>query len=408
MKAPIPSGRADRGQVLVIVAMGLVAIVAMVGLVIDGGRAWTMQRDTQNGADAVAKAGTIVIQQLLVGAVSPPPDDDDVACATEAAAASNGVVIEEAEYVDAFGDPLATPVTVGACTGAPGAAIPLGAQGVRAVGSKTFDTLLMQVVGVGQLTSEANAIAVVGEQATLPGGALPVTFPQIGTTCANPAVDFTIQMSDGVSPWNAYEILLPTETPDSTNLAIVPLCDTAPGSVGWLDWGCGQNLSQAILNPCEIPGGIPIPAWVHTQTGNVNSLETELNSYAGPANEVGVATAEDQVLALPIHDNTCRGQPANNDPTCMPIDAEWSGNGNNLYYHIPFWVGFKLDQAYTQGSDLECRQAPGTPQLVNPQPPGKVGCLKGWFVAYHGAPGSINIGPIAPGADVPMTVTLIN
>jgi len=82
--------------------------------------------------------------------------------------------------------------------------------------------------------------------------------------------------------------------------------------------------------------------------------------------------------------------------------------GNNLYYHIPFWVGFKLDQAYTQGGDTECQAGPGAPALVNPEPPGKVGCLKGWFVAQYTAPGSVNLGTIQPGADVPMRVTLIN
>jgi len=409
MKAAPPPTRSDSGQVLVIVALGLVTIVAMVGLVIDGGRAWTRQRDTQNGADAVAKAGTVVIQQVLVGAVTPPPNDFNVACAAEAAADSNGVVIGAAEYVDAFGNPLLpNPVPVGQCTTDLGVAIPTGAQGVRAQASETFDTLLMKVIGVDQLTAEADATAVVGQQITLPGGALPVTFPQLGTICSSPSVSFEVKMSDGVAPWDPYEILLPTEPLTSANLAIVPLCDTAPGSVGWLDWGCGQTLSDAITDPCEIPGGIPIPAWVHTQTGNVNSLEDELNSYAGPANEVGIPTDDDRVLALPIHANTCRGQPANSDPTCMPIDAEWSGNGNNLYYYVPFWIGFKVDQAYTQGGDTECRTSPGTPVLVNPQPPGKVGCLKGWFVAQFTAPGAINIGPINPGADVPMTVTLIN
>ena len=91
-------------------------------------------------------------------------------------------------------------------------------------------------------------------------------------------------------------------------------------------------------------------------------------------------------------------------------DGPWSGNGNNLYYHVPFWVGFKVDQAYIQGGDTECRQTPGNPLLVTPDPPGKVGCLKGWFVAMYDAqdPGSIGIGQIPAGSDLPLAVTLIN
>ena len=109
--------REERGQVLVIVAMGMVALVAMVGLVIDGGYAWSRQRDNQNGADAVAKAGAGVVQHFLAGVDSPTPNDYDVACAVEAAADANGVVLEDAEYVDYKGDPLLpTAVLVGTCT----------------------------------------------------------------------------------------------------------------------------------------------------------------------------------------------------------------------------------------------------------------------------------------------------
>lgn len=398
--------RAQRGQVLVIVAMGMVAIVAMVGLVIDGGYAWVRQRDTQNGADAVAKAGTIVIQGYLAGD-TPTPNDYDVACAAETAAASNGVVIEAAEYTDFQGEPLVPAAAVGTCTVDLGVGIPTGAQGVKARTAETFETFLMPVIGVPQLTTVADAIAVVGEADVIYGGALPVTFPQTSSTCdrVNP-VDFEIREDDLISPWEPYEIIDEADA-DSTNLAIVPLCDIAPGSVGWLDWDCGQNLQQSVADPCEVT--IPIPAWVHTQTGNVNALEDELNTYAGPAAEVGTATSDDAVLALPIHNFTCDEDVPDPDPLSdCPTFPTWSGNGDNLYYHIPWWVGFKLDQAYTGGDDPECGEAPGSPLLENPDPPGKVGCLKGWFVDLFTAPGAINIRPIAPGEAVPLTVTLIN
>ena len=403
------ANRAERGQVLVIVAMGMVAIVAMVGLIIDGGYAWTRQRDTQNGADAVAKAGTIVVQYYIAGD-TPAPNDYDVACAAEAAAASNGVVIEAAEYTDFQGEPLTPAVAVGTCTVDLGTAIPTGAQGVKARTSETFETFLMPVIGVPQLTTIADAIAVVGAQDAIAGGALPVTFPESSSTCdrINP-VDFTIRAfgTDGNLTWEPYEIIDEADA-DSTNLAIVPLCDTAPGSVGWLDWDCGQNLAQSIEDPCEV--FIPIPAWVHTQTGNVNSLEDELNQLAG--SDPGTPEPEDTVVALPVHDFTCRQDHPDADPTTTctgpPAFPEWSGNGNNLYYHVPYWIGFKLDGAFTGGNDPECGEPEGSPLIENPDPPGKVGCLKGWFVAQFSAPGSISIRPISPGENVPLRVTLIN
>ncbi len=394
--------REERGQVLVIVAMGMVALVAMVGLVIDGGYAWSRQRDNQNGADAVAKAGAGVVQHFLAGVDSPTPNDYDVACAVEAAADANGVVVEEAEYVDFKGDSLLpTAVLVGTCTTDTGVVIPNGAQGVRAHTSQTFETFLMGVIGRDTLTSEADAIAVVGEQIAV-GGALPVTFPQSSTVCDDPAPTFTIQADDGDATYEPYEIIDEADA-SASNLAIVPLCDTGPGSVGWLDWGCGQTLKQSIEDPCEV--FIPIPAWVQTKAGNVNSLEGEINAHAG--SQVGIPEAEDEVLAIPIHDFTCRDDVADSLPTtaCATYPT-WSANGNNLYYHVPYWVGFKLDEAHVQGGDNECSQAPGTPQLVGQG--GKVGCLKGWFVDRFDLPGPVSIGPIAPGSAIPMTVTLVN
>ncbi|HJT64737.1 MAG TPA: Tad domain-containing protein [Candidatus Limnocylindria bacterium] len=398
---PTPK-RTESGQVLVIVAMGMIALVAMVGLVIDGGFAWAQQRENQNGADAAAKAGTVVVQHLLAGVDTPAPNDFDVACAVDAAATANGAVVEEAEYVDFQGDPLApTPVMVGTCVTDLGVGIPAGAQGVRSRTSQTFETFLMQVVGQDTLTTEADAIAVVGELSAI-GGALPVTFPEVGTVCDDLELDFEIRADDGDGTYEPFEIIDEADA-NASNLAVVPLCTTAPGSVGWLDWECGQNLKASIEDPCEV--FIPIPAWVQTQTGNVNSLEAEINAYAG--SQPGVPEAEDSVLAIPVHDFTCDDDLADNQPTtdCSTY-PDWSGVGNTLNYHIPYWIGFKIDQANVQGGDNECSQAPGTPLLVGQG--GQVGCLKGWFVDRFDAPGPIVIGPIAPGSNVPMTVTLIN
>jgi Flp pilus assembly protein TadG len=47
----------ERGQILAVFALGLVAIVAMTGLVLDGGFTFVQRRDQQNVADAAAMAG---------------------------------------------------------------------------------------------------------------------------------------------------------------------------------------------------------------------------------------------------------------------------------------------------------------------------------------------------------------
>jgi len=409
MMPVVPTQRAERGQVLVIVAVGMLAIVAMVGLVVDGGYAWVRQRDTQNGADAVAKAGTVVVQHYLAVRDNPWPTPNDYAVACEVAqtAASNGVVLESAEYVDYQGQPLLpSPVMVGDCTVDLGVGIPAGAQGVKAFTSETFDTFLMQVMGFDQLKTTADATAVVGIPGAVPGGALPVTYPLTSTTCDSLDTLFTIRDNDGDATWELFEII-DEDDANATNMAIIPLCDVSPGSVGWLDWQCGQNLEQSVSDPCDV--FIPIPAWISTQTGNVNSLQAELNAYTG--NTVGTAEAEDSVLSLPIHDFTCDDQDPDLGPsqpnTDCPTYPTWSGVGTETVYHIPWWVGFKLDAAYVQGGDLECQVGPGQPVLVAPEPPGKVGCLKGWFVDRYDEPGPIGLALISPGDEVRMAVLLI-
>ena len=52
-----PADGSDRGQILVIFALGLVAMIAMVGLVLDGGDTFAQRRSQQNAADMAAIAG---------------------------------------------------------------------------------------------------------------------------------------------------------------------------------------------------------------------------------------------------------------------------------------------------------------------------------------------------------------
>ena len=381
--------RAERGQVLVIVALSLIVIVAMVGLVIDGGYAWGQQRKTQNGADSMAEAGAAVLAQNLAGTF-PVKTDGDVGCAVEQAAAANGIANPVAFYTDISGYFLNPSVQVGPCNAGGGAAVPTAAEGVKATGDRTFDTFLARVIGFNQFTSEANATAVAGiltEVCPADAGCaiLPVTFPLTAIICDGTHQQIQI----GTEDWPLVQSDDPAAPnyANSSNEVIIPLCTTTNGSVGWLDLGCG-NLSHTITTPCN--ASIPIPAWLHTQTGNVNSLADELNDFAGPL----IGTADDSVVLLPINDNTCSGQPADDDPTCMNIDAEGSGNGQNMYYHIPKFAGFMIDQAYVSGHDHECEEPPGAP-VMPAHTTGFVGCFKGWFIRY------VMEGPVRSGASGP-------
>src|SRR5689334_12719579 len=58
MRSTIHAPRAsERGQVLVIAALGMVAMISMVGLVLDGGSTFFQRRDQQKAVDLAALAG---------------------------------------------------------------------------------------------------------------------------------------------------------------------------------------------------------------------------------------------------------------------------------------------------------------------------------------------------------------
>jgi hypothetical protein len=366
----------------------MLVIIGLVGLVIDGGYAWGQQRQTQNGADSMAEAGATVLAHWLKGA---PKTDGDVGCAVEEVAAANGVTNPSALYTDVYGDFLTPSVQVGPCNPGGGAAIPPGAQGVKAAGDREFETFLIRAIGFPTMKSSANATAVAGliteicpAQAGCP--VLPVTFPLTAVTCDGTNTQLQIPSTD----WPLTQLVDPLadDYADTDTMAIIPLCSVGPGSVGWLDYGppCPNNLANVITTPCNV--SIPIPAWIKTSTGNVNNLEDEINAYAGP--QIGVA--DDSVVLIPINDNTCGTKPPNDVYGCP--GGNGSGNGSNLYYHIPKFARFMIDQAYIQGGNRgDCNSGPGNPYVGGN---GGTGCFKGWFMNY------VEVGPVGPGATGPL------
>lgn len=79
--------RHQEGQILVLFALGLVAMIAMVGLVLDGGNTFAQRRDQQNGADLAAVAGA---NAYLNGSGSVANRTAAAVAAARAAATRNG------------------------------------------------------------------------------------------------------------------------------------------------------------------------------------------------------------------------------------------------------------------------------------------------------------------------------
>jgi Flp pilus assembly protein TadG len=348
--------RNERGQALVLVVMALVAMIGVTALVVDGGNAFAQQRGTQNATDAAALAGATVMVENLAGVTK---HDSDVLAAINAKMTANSATFGSANYVD-WSHNVVRPVTSG------NAPIPDSAAGVAVHGDRAFRTYMAGIVGLNNLSTGANATAVAG---TLKGicaadagcGVLPVTFSVNISDCTGNG-----NIVIGTNPWPLVSLATAHADKGVGNYeAIVPLCKVGPGGVGWLDICPSGNLSQQITTPCNV--SFDIPTWIHTNPGNPNNVDSEVNGY------------DDKVIMLPLFDGTCRSIPASG---LLP-DCTNPGNGNNLYFHIPKFAAFLLDHAYIQGSNkVPCNSAPGI--TVTPPAGGNGGtsCLKGWFVRY--------------------------
>jgi hypothetical protein len=206
------TGRRPRGQMLVIVAVSMVALVAITGVVIDGGLAFTVRRQVQNAADAASLAGTRILGADLRARalnISPKPfANPDAAICT---------AVNEALIYNA---PTNAPIGAVPCTGSAGSpeyitfnkthagwvgqgSIPLGAQGVRVAPVALFDTLLIRVIGFSTLDVGADAAALVGPP-SLPLGKLMPFVVQ------NPLQPFT--------PGTRYEVRSDSEGECSASL----------------------------------------------------------------------------------------------------------------------------------------------------------------------------------------------
>jgi Putative Flp pilus-assembly TadE/G-like len=330
----------------------LSVVLVATAMVIDGGNAMSQQRGTQNATDAAALAAAVVIAEKMGGATR---DDGDVRSTMLSSFNDNGgTSMGTSYYIDHNNNIVGT---VGR-----GGSIPNDAAGVQAAGERTFDTFLAGFVGLETMSSGATATALAGALRSICSaadgcGVMPVTFSIPISACDGSNRPLRVGID-----WPLVSLDVALADSSGQYESIVPLCKNGPGGVGWLDMGCGGNLADEITTLCN--GPFDIPTWIQTSTGNVNSVEGAINNYAG------------SLILVPMFDATCRDVPS----TGLPADCTDPGNGNNLWYHIPRFTQFLLDEAHVQGgNNPACNSAPGGPPVGGN---GGTSCFKGWFVRY--------------------------
>jgi hypothetical protein len=294
----------QHGQVMVLFALALTAIVLGVAVVVDGGYAFAQRRSAQNAADFAAMAGTRIVGVSLVGQPVGAGTAQNVENAITSVLAANDAQLVSAQYVSASGGALGN--VVGASS------IPNGANGV-VVGARTnWKPFLLGVIGLTDWAASATATAIT-PGSSFGGGVLPVGMED--------------DTYDGLSecPLTSIDDCISNLTSGQLNI---------PGGFGWLSFGL-----HGLGGKCDWESSLGMV------DGGCESNQPFLDSQIGPppdsqecCSEAGTGEGEDKVASLTGNEWGDLSYYVDNQiPVWLPIWDYAGGNGVDAWYHI---VGF--------------------------------------------------------------------
>lgn len=280
MRNPFVNRRDERGQILVIVAGGLLVFIGFVGLVIDTGVGFRERRNDQNASDLSAMAGTKVIaDHYLDGGRT----GSEVYAAVNSSLLANGCIVADgcswtAKYVKPDQNVLGGEIQLVDVT--TGSAIPADAQGVRVDTASSPATFFMGVFGIDEINVKADATAMTSS-----------LFGEAPAGVLLPIGAFDSDYEPGVE----YELTAGEE---------------GPGNFGWLSWSGDVNegtLSSSLCNP-DNPA-IEFPVWIEGSTGTKNSRgvrdcmdgwlgTTVLIPIWGQSNDAGGSRFDFEIITL--------------------------------------------------------------------------------------------------------------
>ncbi len=298
----------ERGQVLPLMAGGLLTLLVLVGLVIDTGVAFKERRTAQNISDLAAMAGTRVIADKYLN------PSGSVTGTTVYAAIDKSMKVNGCETPCTWSGAYVRPTGSGTFTQigtvVNAGLVPEGAQGVTVTTDRRPGTFFIRLIGQNEWAVAAVATAMTSRLPDPPAGIL---LP-IGIFDADYETGRQYTLTEG------YE---------------------GPGNFGWISWsGSPSNvvLAASLCNPNN--PAFTFPAWFSGATGVMNSSDVRacMDGYI----------AAQTVVYIPIWLQT------NNRP------------GSNLQYEITGVAAFVLtgyDQhaASVAGRFVEFYSYPGVP-----------------------------------------------
>lgn len=351
--------------------------LALVALIVDGGNVLAQQRVTQNGADAVAEAGAVMLAERLAGANEPSGGWDlNIAARLTQTASANNMTVEAAYYTDICGIPLqsdgsgainvdrtenlavalqvnnASHLLPGGTATAPDCPNRLvgPVAGVLVIARKDVAAFVAGAIGITSFRVNTRATAVAGY---LQGycdategkycALIPIAFPVNIQVC-----DGSNRPIDQGTPW-VFNVMYR-----------IPLCSGSPGSVGYLDWdppagGTGEVVCsiQTADNPA-----IDLPSWQYvTANGNSNGG----GGACGMTIEEAIREHEGEVVLAPQFDLTCNpgnnGTPDSSQPAVVTAPnygcpaGDLGGAGVNQWYRMPSFAFLELCGPAVPGCD---------------------------------------------------------
>jgi Flp pilus assembly protein TadG len=318
------SREAERGQILVIVAGGMIGLLAIVALVLEGGTVVLNRRDAQNASDLAALAGARTVALNYTDAPRTQAQvytamNDNLAV-NDCGPSSSAPCAWEAQFVGAGLTNLGNVAN----TSSP---LPAGALGVRVGVTRSPGAQLGRVIGIDKWDVSTEATAVSAKEPTVAGGTmLPIAmcgFGTLGNTeCEQANGSNAIDFQSG----QIYDL---TDGKD------------APGGFGWLSW-TGSNaanvLNDSVCTPDNPPftlDGLTDPAgdWLKGTVIGTNPAdgETWFPAGNGKMNTSALRACLDKYIStgatvlIPIYD-TLSSKPS----------------GDNLAYHIVGLAAFVL------------------------------------------------------------------
>jgi hypothetical protein len=397
----------ESGQAIVVMVGAILLAVVMVATIVDGGNVLAQQRVAQNGADAAAEAGAVLLAERLAGTSDPSGGwDVNIDARIGQVAAANNITIAAAYYTDICGIPLKSDGTAAITgnlsedfstalrVGNSSHMLPGGTStapdcpnrqvgpvaGVLVLANKTVGTYVARAIGISSFNVTTRATAVAGYIQGYCDASqghycalLPVAFPVDIVTC-----DGNNRPIDTGQAWQFNKVYK------------FPLCSGSPGNVGYIDWdppagGTGEVVCSILTadNPA-----IDLPSWQYvTATGNSNGGGGSCHMSI----EDAIRTYEGQTVLVPQFDLTCNpsqnGTPDSTNPAVITApnygcpSGDLGGNGTNQWYRFPSFAFLELCGPTVPGcGGLEAAYISGSNSAICDSGNGATSCLVAKFV----------------------------